>query len=485
MSKAPPFPFKIKKHKQDVTKLLNLPVLTEAANTSTNILAALQRQMLGCYYCEHEGFEIVDPEYHDEEDPLDVMIQPLLQDVALDRRRSQALQSLYHLVDFQHKENRYVGLPNQRKTKNHHEVTSLTLDSLSSRVPLVCRRTDPPALKTVDVLASSCLMQDSPSSSGDRRWACLIINNLAIPLENKAAMVSNRTLMDALLFVISKNFPETHLCCVCLMNLSYTENADVPIHNVMLQYRMSSPSAVTPSTSDERVDEDDDDVPLSVILHNPNSLLRIIETMIKDYTEILIGNLAKTYSSRSLVSVQGEAVRWTVGWMRNVTVAYSGCLWLCQTRLPYDMIQVFHAEITATANSTRNSPTIGMMDSSPMLLSPVSAVASSVTSSSSPMASSPTGSSSSFVSKWTRDSLPDLALGVLLNLVQYSDCCEFLMERSAPLLKDALEPIVDQGGIHDMRASMILCRLEQHAPAPESKESSAWEMTKKFFQGSS
>jgi hypothetical protein len=106
MSKAPPFPFKFKKHKQNVSKLMNLAALTEAANTSTSVLVALQKQVFGCYYCEQEAFEIIDPEYHDDEEPLDVLIQPLLQDISLDRRRSQALQSLYHLVDFQHKENR-------------------------------------------------------------------------------------------------------------------------------------------------------------------------------------------------------------------------------------------------------------------------------------------------------------------------------------------------------------------------------------------
>ncbi len=355
---------------------------------------------------------------------------------------------------------------------------------------MVCRRTDPPALKTVDVLASSCLQQES-LSSGDRRWACLIINNLAIPLENKAALVSNRTLMDALLFVISKNFPETHLCCVCLMNLSYTENASVPIHNVMLQYQMSTPSDSAGDGNDDNNNYDEDGVSLSVILNNPNSLLRILETMIKDYTHILIGNLSKTYSSRSLVSVQGEAVRWTVGWMRNVTVDYICCQWLCQTRLPYDMIQVFHAEITTTiattaaSSMTANTPTHGTLSSSSL-----SAFESSSVSALSPVAASPTtsgASSSTFVSKWTRDSLPDLALGVLLNLVQYSDCCEQLLERSAPLLMDSLEPIVDQGGIHDMRASMILCRLEQHhqpsQTGQDTRETNPWTLTKNFFQG--
>ena len=61
-----------------------------------------------------------------------------------------------------------------------------------------------------------------------RRWACLTLNNLSIPDPNKAVMSLGQhsdELLTALVQNIESASPESHLCAICLYNLSFLDDA--------------------------------------------------------------------------------------------------------------------------------------------------------------------------------------------------------------------------------------------------------------------
>merc|ERR1712157_428522 len=76
-----------------------------------------------------------------------------------------------------------------------------------------------------DVLTplAQCLTQES----GDgRHLACLALNNLSIPTENKRVMAlgpASKDVIGGLCKVIAEDKQESYLCCICLMNLSFLE----------------------------------------------------------------------------------------------------------------------------------------------------------------------------------------------------------------------------------------------------------------------
>ena len=87
-----------------------------------------------------------------------------------------------------------------------------------NRVPMVCSG-------KWDVLTplAKCLTQES----GDgRHLACLALNNLSIPTENKRVMAlgpASKDVIGGLCKVIAEDKQESYLCCICLMNLSFLE----------------------------------------------------------------------------------------------------------------------------------------------------------------------------------------------------------------------------------------------------------------------
>ena len=87
-----------------------------------------------------------------------------------------------------------------------------------NRVPMVCGGQH-------DMLTplAACLTQES----GDgRHLACLALNNLSIPTENKRAMAlgpASAAVIGGLCQVIAEDKQELYLCCICLMNLSFLE----------------------------------------------------------------------------------------------------------------------------------------------------------------------------------------------------------------------------------------------------------------------
>ncbi|EED89719.1 predicted protein [Thalassiosira pseudonana CCMP1335] len=132
-----------------------------------------------------------------------------------------------------------------------------------NRVPMVCSGKH-------DILTplAQCLTQES---GGGRFLACLALNNLSIPMENKRVMAlgpSSSAVIGGLCKVIAEEKHDFYLCCICLMNLSFLE-ANI---TTMLQH---SPVA-----------EGSDPV---APLDNPESLIRILEkpsTMLLRYQSL-------------------------------------------------------------------------------------------------------------------------------------------------------------------------------------------------------
>ena len=206
----------------------------------------------------------------------------------------------------------------------------------------------------------------------DRRLACLTMNNLSIPFENKAVMAfgpSCTVLFDSILHVIQNGQPESYLCCILLMNLAYLDDARIKL----VRY---------PSDP----------------LENPTSLLRTMELVLKSYTRFLV---------KKVLSVEGEAVRWTTGLIRNLTSIEEGASLVAKTDIP--------RYVLTYVRDSRNP-----------------------------------------LYQWKEDSLEDLSLQVLVNLATYSGSIECLKALDA---KHAFDSIVGQGGIHDVRASFLQVHL--------------------------
>lgn len=212
---------------------------------------------------------------------------------------------------------------------------------------------------------ANCLT--ASTNDKDRRYACLTLNNLSIPFENKAIMVfgpSSDVLLDAVLSVIQNGLAESYLCCILLMNLSYLDDAKLKL----VEYKGG--------------------------LDNPKSLLRTMELLLKTYSQFV---------PKKVLSVEGEAVRWTVGWLRNITSCDKGACMIVKTAIP-------------------------------------SLVVSFVRDSTKPL------------HEWTQDSLEDMSLQVLVNLANHQETNEWIESLDA---KHAFDKIVGQGGIHDVRASFL------------------------------
>merc|ERR1719162_2372075 len=114
-----------------------------------------------------------------------------------------------------------------------------------------------------DVLTplAQCLTQES----GDgRHLACLALNNLSIPTENKRVMAlgpASKDVIGGLCKVIAEDKQESYLCCICLMNLSFLE---------------ASITTILEHSPDENGQD------AGSPLDNPNSLLRVLEKLLSN-----------------------------------------------------------------------------------------------------------------------------------------------------------------------------------------------------------
>jgi hypothetical protein len=135
-------------------------------------------------------------------------------------------------------------------------------------------------------------------------------------------------------------------------------------------------------------------------LNNTSSLLRVMEQMMTKHAPFLLS---------PLVSVEGQAVRWAMGMFLNLSTVPENDLLIVQTTVPTLAVQ--------------------FLQSTPHPLC-----------------------------KWTRDSLEDYCLSLLAKLVRFPGSLK-LLKRHHSELGSSLKHLVDEMGIHSMRASLIISRL--------------------------
>jgi len=307
------------------------------------------------------------------------------------------------------------------------------------RVPIVCTT----EWNVVDLL-TKCLFSQNPHDSGNdtvqnnaRRIACLTLNNLSIPYENKAVMMfgpGSTTLIESLVQIMRLKLPETYLVCICLMNLSFLDDAIEPILNYspftvemganskhvyplqqdgfelnklntrsarLLRTRRSaieSFSTPHPSTSSNKQTSIRPSIHSRSQPVDSSSLLRALESMMQVYMPFLMSKV---------VSVEREAIRWAMGLLRNLTKTDENCASIAKTNIPCLISFVI-----------RDSPY-------PIV-------------------------------RWTEDSLEDWALLVLSRLATNYDGKEVLNKCDAT---ETVFRIIGTGGIHETRANSIILSL--------------------------
>mmetsp|Transcript_7248 Transcript_7248/g.11016 ORF Transcript_7248/g.11016 Transcript_7248/m.11016 type:complete len:545 (-) Transcript_7248:126-1760(-) len=187
-----------------------------------------------------------------------------------------------------------------------------------NRVPMVCSG-------KYDVLTplAKCLTQES----GDgRHLACLALNNLSIPTENKRVMAlgpASKAVIGGLCKVIAEDKQESYLCCICLMNLSFLEAS---ITNIL----QHSPVG--------------DGKEAKAPLDNPESLLRVLEKLLTNSPSV-----PKSGSGKS------EGVRWACGLIKNLAKSEENAALIGKTEIPKCVVENIRATTAPPSRWTSNS----------------------------------------------------------------------------------------------------------------------------------
>jgi hypothetical protein len=182
-----------------------------------------------------------------------------------------------------------------------------------NRVPMVCSG-------KWDVLTplAQCLTQES----GDgRHLACLALNNLSIPTENKRVMAlgpAAKDVIGGLCKVIKEDKQESYLCCICLMNLSFLE-ASI---GAILTY---SEKGMAP-------------------LDDSDSLLRVLEKLLVNSPSV-----PKAGSGKS------EGVRWACGLIKNLAKSEENAKLIGKTEIPRCVVDNIKNSTTPPSRWTSNS----------------------------------------------------------------------------------------------------------------------------------
>jgi hypothetical protein len=187
-----------------------------------------------------------------------------------------------------------------------------------NRVPMVCSG-------KWDVLTplAKCLTQES----GDgRHLACLALNNLSIPTENKRVMAlgpAAKHVIGGLCKVIAEDKQESYLCCICLMNLSFLE------------------ASITTILQHSPVDDGAAPIPA---LENPDSLIRVLEKL-----------LSNSPTNPKSGSGKSEGVRWACGLIKNLAKSEENAILFGKTDIPKCVVDNLRNTSTPPSRWTSNS----------------------------------------------------------------------------------------------------------------------------------
>lgn len=217
-------------------------------------------------------------------------------------------------------------------------------------------------------------------------------------MENKAAIMLGEpcvTLIPALLAIIRSRVPECYLAVVCLFNLSLLPDAKP----ILFRYIPPASLERQPGAHSETFSE------------KSTSLLRTIESLTKDYLPFV----TKLDKALQIVSVEREAVRWSICLMRHLSAVRQNALIVAnETIFPSAAIQCLEV-------SLQNGKDLGF---------------------------------------WRQDSLETSSLMILVHLAQHGEDCVSRM-RSYTNTLPVLRQLNGKGGIHESRAVTLVRILEQ------------------------
>ena len=175
----------------------------------------------------------------------------------------------------------------------HH----LSMCFFPKSVPAVCTT----KFETVQSLVTA-LGENVPHS--DRRQALLILNNLCIPTENKAAILFGEPaepLLNTLLSILRHRLAESYLAAVTLLNLSYLQ--DDHAKTMLFTY------VPIPDEQEDAIETYSHQLPVD----NPISLIRTLESVLKEFVGY-VGRQPKTV----VYSVEQQCCRWSMNVIRNL-----------------------------------------------------------------------------------------------------------------------------------------------------------------------
>ena len=261
-------------------------------------------------------------------------------------------------------------------------------------IPAVCTT----SFATIPALVT-CLHLNVPPA--DRRQALLILNNLCIPVENKAAIVFGdafESLMDALLDLIRERVAESYFALVALVNLTYLQDdhAKIAIYNYIPKADSENEAASQYS--------------YKLPGESPLSIIRTLESLLQDYVPFVV-------TRRAINSVEQQCCRWSLNVVRNlINSVPRHCIAVGKdTEIPAIAIQCL-AKSDVTNLTT-----------------------------------------------WGKDSLEDACLMILVHVFRIEDCVTAVSKNRVAI--DELKAVCEElknapPGIHQVRAVSLLERLE-------------------------
>jgi hypothetical protein len=298
---------------------------------------------------------------------LDREVPKLLRDLKQPgNERTEALQRLYKLSDRQRKHN---------------------------RVPIVAVVNS--EQESVFQGLQPCL---SPlASEADRRQALLLLNNLCIPMQNKAFILLGDqadTVLSSLMIILQNKLPEAYLAAACLFNLSYLPDAK----KMLFYYApVVAPENMRSRNRFDRGDSTEQGAQATQSL----ILFRVVEEMCNAYAPAL---------EKKEHSADTEAIRWSIAFVRNLaTEAVLGSTIAHDSVFPTLAVQYLKSHAPED------------------------------------------------MARWTQHSMPDVCLSLIWHLVVFEDCLEPLLAQDT---QDALLTLQGRGGIHEMWARAVLNKLQ-------------------------
>lgn len=142
----------------------------------------------------------------------------------------------------------------------------------------------------------------------NRRVACLMLNNLTKPIENRQKLAHHNGFIPAILHFIQANDKDTHICCLILLNLSHEQYAAF------------------------------EGVP---------DFLKTMESLMSIYTPVAFTNNVK--------SVESEALKYTLGIMANIAVDKQNATRICNSSIPKHALTLLQNTPNALRRWTHNS----------------------------------------------------------------------------------------------------------------------------------